>query len=292
MYAGRLGNVRKQEDSHRKFMCVMNEMARNRFDLTTNYIDKEMNYNTHRQDRSQVQIKREMVQRKILLKCMEMRREDTVDSDNNNLYGHYGGRPMQAFHKDIETYKEETDPKKQKKKQINELMKTSRETGLVMGSAKMNEKVRGYLSKRWGVKYPEKSENKMKPRDTFKPKKEEEEEMPSITVSAFFKPNVGNTKRRGRHTPGLFDADTPPAGAMSVEDARRMLYPGEDKHKNCKKCFHVPRVSHFTKTERTKFDHSPSPNLRALSEPPQKQVLDTNTLVLPNIARRKSLTHR
>ncbi|KAK3087064.1 hypothetical protein FSP39_001165 [Pinctada imbricata] len=280
MYSGRLGNVRRQEASHRKFMCVMNEMVRNRHDLNTTYIKKELNYNTQQQDRSAVMVKRDMVQRKILQKCMEMRREDTLVSENRNLYGHYGGRSMNAFSKDIDSFLEERNPKRQKQRKMDDMMKTSRENGMVLGSAKMKEKVRGFLTERLGVKYPDENVNhKPKTKDDIAFKRTaNDDDVPKITISALFKPSfLPSIKRKGRNLDVLDSESTPRGESMSVEDARRILYPGDDKHKNCRRCYHVHKVPQFVKMDRSPRTMEP------------KLVLERNLFAFPEIRQRNKL---
>ncbi|XP_061183859.1 uncharacterized protein LOC133192034 [Saccostrea echinata] len=282
MFMGRLINVRKQEDNHRKFLCVMNDVARNQHDFYNAYIKKELQYNISRQERSSVAVRKAVTQKKILQKCLELKREDTAASKDRNLYGHYGGKSIQSLNKDMDSFLAERHPKIRKKKHLDSVMKHSKEKGLILGTDKMSEKVRDYFVEKWGVQYPtQQGPEKKEPVFGAKKREEQKQDEPEISLSALFKPSFFPQRNNFRKSDdfdardGDFTSRSDPTGHTTAE---KLMYaiPGEDKHWNCKRCYHVDKVVR-TRSRRAVSEHEPDPQ--------------ANRLVLPHIPRVSSLVH-
>ncbi|XP_048778517.1 uncharacterized protein LOC125682165 [Ostrea edulis] len=280
MFMGRLINVRKQEDNHRKFLCVMNDVARNQHDFYNAYITKELQYIISRQERSSIAVKKAVTQKKILQKCLEMKRRDALTSDESSLYGHYGGRSIQSLNKDMDSFIAETHPRVRKKKHLDSVMKQSKEKGLILGTDKMSEKVRNYFTDSWGVQYPSRKGPEKK-ESVFGAKKREEQKQtePDVSLSALFKPSFFSRKYNVRKSDGLdlgegdLTSRTDPTGHSAPETVQYTL-PGEEKHWNCKRCYHVDKAI------RTR-------SRRAVSE----QEPQSTRLVLPKVPKVTSLVH-
>lgn len=160
MNEGRLGVVKRQENSNRKYMVIMNDVAKYRKDALKHYFDQEKKEELQRNDRSAGRVRKKAVQSMVLGKCLKMSREDTLTSPTGNLFGHYNGRPIASFSSDVEKYIASKDPKVRKEREIDFLMKKYKETGKILEENQMKNKVKHYFQSRWGVHY--KSEEKEK----------------------------------------------------------------------------------------------------------------------------------
>lgn len=282
MFMGRLMNVRKQEDNHRKFLCVMNDVARNQHDFYNAYIKKELHYNISRQERSSVAVKKAITQKRILQKCLELRRQDTDADKDSCLYGHYGGKSLRSLNKDMDSIIAERHPNVQKRKHLDTVMKESKEKGMILGDDKMSEKVRQYFTDKWGVQYPQKP-NPEKKESLFAAKKREEQRQneTDISLSSLFKPSFFPRKTHARKSDdyefgeGDISNRSDPMGHTTAEKLQYAL-PGEDRHWNCKRCYHVDKVWR-TRSRRAVSEHEPEPQ--------------TNRLTLPSVPRVTSLVH-
>lgn len=164
MNEGRLGTVRKQENSNRKYMCIQNDVAKFRQDNLTHIFDHEKEEELRRKDRSAGKIRKKAVQSHVLGRCLQLTREDTLTSPTGNLYGHYNGRPIASFSTDVDNYIKNKNPKVRKQREMQELIKRYKETGKILEEDQMKGKIRNYLTTRWGVQY--KSEEKEKAQDS------------------------------------------------------------------------------------------------------------------------------
>lgn len=160
MNEGRLGTVRKQENSNRKYMCIQNDVAKFRQDELTHIFDHEKEEELRRKDRSAGKIRKKAVQSHVLGKCLQLNREDTLTSPTGNLYGHYNGRPIASFSSDVDNYIKNKNPKVRKQREMQDLMRKYKETGKILEEDQIKGKIRDYLTTRWGVHY--KSEEKEK----------------------------------------------------------------------------------------------------------------------------------
>lgn len=160
MNEGRLGAVKRQENSNRKYMVIMNDVAKYRKDALKHYFDQEKKEEQQRNERSAGRVRKKAVQSMVLEKCLKMSREDTLTSPTGNLFGHYNGRPIASFSTDVEKYIASKDPKVRKEREMDFLMKKYKETGKILEEDQMKHKVKKYFQSRWGVHY--KSEDKEK----------------------------------------------------------------------------------------------------------------------------------
>lgn len=282
MFMGRLMNVRKQEDNHRKFLCVMNDVARNQHDYYKSYIQKELHYNISRQERYSVAARKAVTQKRILQKCLELRRQDTGADKDSCLYGHYGGQSLQSLNKDMDSFLAERHPRVQKRKHLDTVMKQSKEKGMILADDKISEKVRQYFTEKWGVKYPsEPSPEKKEPVFAAKKKEDAKPEETNISLSSLFKPSFFPRKRGLRRSDemefveGDISSRSDPTG-HAVPETLQYALPGEGRHWNCKRCYHVDKVCR-TRSKRAVSEHEPDP--------------EANRLILPHIPRTMSLVH-
>ncbi|CAC5419236.1 unnamed protein product [Mytilus coruscus] len=196
MNEGRLGVVKRQENSNRKYMVIMNDVAKYRKDALKHYFDQEKKEELQRNDRSAGRVRKKAVQSMVLGKCLKMSREDTLTSPTGNLFGHYNGRPIASFSSDVEKYIASKDPKVRKEREMDFLMKKYKETGKILEEDQMKNKVKHYFQSRWGVHYKSEEKNKGESEIVDKPQiRFKDDKLPDIF--SFYKTNM-QTRVKGR----------------------------------------------------------------------------------------------
>lgn len=196
MNEGRLGVVKRQENSNRKYMVIMNDVAKYRKDALKHYFDQEKKEELQRNDRSAGRVRKKAVQSMVLGKCLKMSREDTLTSPTGNLFGHYNGRPIASFSSDVEKYIASKDPKVRKEREMDFLMKKYKETGKILEEDQMKNKVKHYFQSRWGVHYKSEEKDKGESEIVDKPQiRFKDDKLPDIF--SFYKTNM-QTRVKGR----------------------------------------------------------------------------------------------
>ncbi|OWF49910.1 hypothetical protein KP79_PYT04000 [Mizuhopecten yessoensis] len=155
MFRGRLGAVQRLEDRHRKYYCVMNDVAKHKQENTVNYIRKEKQDFGIQREKSMAKVRQKFAKRIALQKCLQENRIDSSRLRIRPLYGHYNGRSLQSFSKDIDIFLAERHPKIRKKKICESLLEEGQDKGKIMGSDTMTDKIKDYMTETWGVKYAE-----------------------------------------------------------------------------------------------------------------------------------------
>lgn len=145
MDEGRLGLVRRRENSQRKYVCILNEMAKSRWEITDDGLSRDKYETGIRYDRSVVSLRRTVVKQRILQECMKMRREDLKDSEK--WLGRYGGKNVHAFGRDIDRYLTEMHPKRRRLKKIQKIKTDSVKNGKILSPSTLNCKMKEYFEK-------------------------------------------------------------------------------------------------------------------------------------------------
>lgn len=161
MIHGRLGAVQRLEDRHRKYYCVMNDVAKYKQESTVSYIRKEKQDFGLQREKSMAKVRQKFAKRLALQKCLQENRIDSSTLRVRPIYGHYNGRPLQSFSKDIDSFLAERHPQIRKKKMCENLLEEGQDNGKIMGLETMQHKVKDYMTESWGVKYAEAKKKKV-----------------------------------------------------------------------------------------------------------------------------------
>lgn len=152
MLRGKLGSIRRQVDRRSKFLKVINEGENENNDFINWKISKEKHGIDVKREMYTSTFRKAIVRWRMLQKCLSENREDS-DLSKDNLYGHYGGRPINAYNHQIDYYIEDSAPAKQKKRKIRYQMKEGRKKGKILDTDAVLEKITDYFQESWGVKY-------------------------------------------------------------------------------------------------------------------------------------------
>ncbi|KAK3601006.1 hypothetical protein CHS0354_008115 [Potamilus streckersoni] len=163
MDEGRLGFVHKQENKHRKFNVVMNDVIKSRWETYDEYITKEKLRVDHRFQKSKMLIRRALVRQKVLQRCLKLRQETVNKRHISSNFGKYGGKPLVAFSRDIDAYIADNHPKIRRLRKIRKLIDNSIESGAILDEKRAYEKVQTYFKERletMGIEPPVTKEKK------------------------------------------------------------------------------------------------------------------------------------
>ncbi|KAK3095653.1 hypothetical protein FSP39_017202 [Pinctada imbricata] len=147
MDAGRLGIVRRQENSHRKYVCILNDVIKSRWEIIDQSISREKFEISVKHDKSFIPWKRRFVHQRVLQECMRMRRE-TTDSKTKRQYGEYGGKPLYAFTRDINRYISEMHPRLRRERKVRKALSEAVEQGKILDPSVISRKMETHL-KTW-----------------------------------------------------------------------------------------------------------------------------------------------
>ncbi|KAL3870777.1 hypothetical protein ACJMK2_038820 [Sinanodonta woodiana] len=163
MDEGRLGFVHRQENKHRKFNVVMNDVIKSRWETYDEYITKEKLRVDHRFQKSKMLIRRALVRQKVLQRCLKLRQETVNKRHISPNFGKYGGKPLVAFSRDIDAYIADNHPKMRRFRKIRKLIDDSIESGAILDENRAYQKVQTYFKERletMGIEPPVRKEKK------------------------------------------------------------------------------------------------------------------------------------
>lgn len=143
----RLKTVHRQEQNNRKFVCVMNDLAKTQQDLYEGYIEKEKHEAEQESDKSIVVTRRNIVRQRVLKKCMKSKREDVANSNATNIYGRYHGVPVEQIAGQIDTFLEKNHPKIRRRQKIDDLFQEAYSKGAILDNATIHNKVQDYFER-------------------------------------------------------------------------------------------------------------------------------------------------
>lgn len=144
MDTGRVGACTKLENKRRKFLIVVNDVEKNKYEVYAEYLDHAHHEAEQNFEKSKMFVRRALVRQKVLQKCMKMRRR-TLDTKPE--FGRYGGRPIDAFSRDIEGYIAHNHPKLRRKRHLEKLLDESFDNGSILKQTAVNNKVADWMER-------------------------------------------------------------------------------------------------------------------------------------------------
>lgn len=147
MSTERLKILHKQEQNQRKFVCVMNDVAKTQQLLYEGYIDKEKHEAEQKSDKSIVMTRRNIVRQRVLKECMKNKREDVERSNAKKIFGQYNGEQVEHIASGIDTYLERNHPKIRRRKKVEQLFEEGYRKGAILDNRTVHAKVNEYFER-------------------------------------------------------------------------------------------------------------------------------------------------
>lgn len=171
MDTGRLGIVRRQENSRRKFVFMLNDVMKSHYEVVDDCLSREKFEIGIKYDKSLVPVRRTIVKQRVLQQCLKMKRESRKFT-NRNL-GAYSGKPLYTFSRDIDKFIADNHPRRRRLRQAEKALKESIERGKILDPTKIPEKIKQYFEKNWKnevelSKPKQKSSDNQESKDIFK----------------------------------------------------------------------------------------------------------------------------
>lgn len=160
MEEGRLGTVLRQEERHRKFVYMMNDIGRTRLGLYNNFLVKEQHENSTKMVKNFTGIRRSIVRQKVLRQCLEMRRSKVTARDGPYpSYGQYGGKPLWTMNRDIDKVIADNHPRLRRLKRVQEVMRQSLECGAILDDDAISRRVKAFFQLKQHSRGPGKTDD-------------------------------------------------------------------------------------------------------------------------------------
>lgn len=147
MDSGRVGVCHRLENKRRQFLIVVNDVARSKCDSYNDIVDKDKADADYRFEKSKMFVRRALVRQRVLQQCMKMRRTNLDRNPHNNLYGRYGGRSIEQFGREIETFIAMNHPKIRRQRQIKRLMEEGLAQGKLLEQKTVSDKMQTFLQR-------------------------------------------------------------------------------------------------------------------------------------------------
>lgn len=145
MDTGRVGACHKLENKRRKFLIVINDVVKNKYDVYAEYLDHAHKETDHNFEKSKMFVRRALVRQKVLQKCMKMRRLNI--NDERTVFGRYGGKPIESFGKDIESFIAYNHPKMRRQRHLQKLLNESLEKGAILKQNVVENRVASWMER-------------------------------------------------------------------------------------------------------------------------------------------------
>nr|KAG5710618.1 hypothetical protein BaRGS_013264 [Batillaria attramentaria] len=156
MDEGRLGLVLRQEEQHRKFVYMMNDIVRSQLGMYTNCLARERHEASMKLINSCVEVRRSIVRQNVLKKCLEMRKRKVLARDTTAQFGQYGGKPLWAMSRDIERVIADNHPRIRRIKRAQEMMRHSLESGAILDEDAVTRRMEAFFQVRQGRQHHQK----------------------------------------------------------------------------------------------------------------------------------------
>ena len=143
----RLRNVYQHEQRQRKFVCVMNDVAKTRQDRYDHFIDTEKAEATQRSKNAIEHTRRNIVRQRVLKKCMQNKREEVEKKQASTIYGKYHGVSVEHITGEIDAYMEHNHPRIRKAQKIKDLFEEGYQKGAILDRETVKNKVKRFFDK-------------------------------------------------------------------------------------------------------------------------------------------------
>ncbi|KAH3791561.1 hypothetical protein DPMN_145049 [Dreissena polymorpha] len=141
---GRVGACHRLENKRRKFLIVINDLVKSKYEVYADFLDKAEAEADYSFEKSKMFVRRALVRQKVLQKCMKMRRHHP---DTKTIFGRYGGKPIEAFSRDIEGFIAHNHPKLRRKRHHQRLLNESLEKGAILKPTVVENRVAGWMER-------------------------------------------------------------------------------------------------------------------------------------------------
>ncbi|KAL4219263.1 hypothetical protein ACF0H5_021845 [Mactra antiquata] len=145
MDTGRVGACHKLENKRRKFLIVINDVVKNKYDVYAEYLNHANAEADQNFEKSKMFVRRALVRQKVLQQCMKMRRQHY--NDGRNIYGKYGGKTIESFGRDIESFIAYNHPKMRRQRYLQKLLKESLDKGVILKQNVVEDRVASWMER-------------------------------------------------------------------------------------------------------------------------------------------------
>ena len=149
MLTTRLRNVYQQEQKQRKYVCVMNDVAKTKQDRYDHIIDTEKAEATQRSKKAIEMTRRNLVRQKVLKKCMQNKREDIEKKQASTIYGkhHDAAVSVDDIAGEVEDFLKHNHPRVRRAQKIKDLFQEGVEKGAILDKDTVKHKVKSFFDK-------------------------------------------------------------------------------------------------------------------------------------------------
>ncbi|XP_052791003.1 uncharacterized protein LOC128224938 [Mya arenaria] len=144
MDTGRVGACHRLENKRRKFLMVINDVVKNKYDVYAEYLDHAHTEADYNFEKSKMFVRRALVRQKVLQKCMKMRRRE---AQPRSVFGRYGGKPVESFSRDIEGFIAHNHPKLRRKRHLERLLNESLDKGAILKQTTVKNRMSGWMER-------------------------------------------------------------------------------------------------------------------------------------------------
>ena len=135
------------ENKRRQFLIVVNDVVKNKYDTYTEIVEKDKVNADYRFEKSKMFVRRALVRQRVLQQCMRMRRSDFDPTPHKNLYGRYGGRSIDQFGREIETFIAMNHPKIRRQRKIRQLLEDGVAQGKILEEKAIASRMQSFLQR-------------------------------------------------------------------------------------------------------------------------------------------------
>ena len=147
MDSGRVGVCHRLENKRRQFLIVVNDVVKTKQNTYTELVEKDKANADFRFEKSKMFVRRALVRQRVLQQCMRMRRSDYDHSPHKNLYGRYGGRTIDQFGREIETFIAMNHPKIRRQRKIRQLLEDGKAQGKLLEEKAIASRMQSFLQR-------------------------------------------------------------------------------------------------------------------------------------------------
>ncbi|XP_012945961.1 uncharacterized protein LOC106013814 [Aplysia californica] len=144
---GRLAAVRKCQNYNRKFVHIMNDIIKNRQEVYHNCLSREQQEASTKLVSDVLTVKRSVVRNRVLLQCMQARKQSSQHDPTPQTYGVYRGRPLDAFSRDIDRVLAWNHPRLKRLRKVERAKQNCLKHGAILDQRAMKSKMEDFFSR-------------------------------------------------------------------------------------------------------------------------------------------------
>ncbi|XP_055896711.1 uncharacterized protein LOC106058151 isoform X2 [Biomphalaria glabrata] len=145
MDEGRLGAAKRGSRRIRKVTHILNEIVKNKQVVYQHCLSREQQESSSKLLTQVVRVRKDVVKKRVLLQCLNMRKQSSSASSSLDSLGAYGGQPLSSFSRDVDQRIAWYHPKLRRHRYVERVKQNCADQGAILNEHEAKTKMDSFF---------------------------------------------------------------------------------------------------------------------------------------------------